>query len=396
MEQLVKRGNSVVMKTYSRFPIALECGNGMHVWDIEGKKYIDFVAGIAVNSLGYANEALERTIAEQAMKLIHCSNLYYTEPQIELAEQLVAHSDFDKVFFCNSGAESIESALKLARKYAKMKGKSGNEIITMLHSFHGRTYGAVTATGQDKYHKGLEPLLPDICHVPFNDFEALEKVVTDKTCAILLEPIQGEGGIIPADKQYLQKVRKLCDEKDILLIFDEVQCGVGRTGELFAYQTLGVIPDVATFAKGLAGGVPIGVMMAKDFVAQAFQPGDHASTFGGNSLATAAGVTVMKELFGNGLIENVRKNGAYMTEQLKKLQQKHSCIIDVRGIGFMQGIELNIPTSDVINKCIEMGLLLVGAGYDVIRFVPALIAEQRHIDEMITILDKALTVCENV
>ncbi len=396
MEQLVKRGNSVVMKTYSRFPIALECGNGMHVWDIEGKKYIDFVAGIAVNSLGYANEALERTIAEQAMKLIHCSNLYYTEPQIELAEQLVAHSDFDKVFFCNSGAESIESALKLARKYAKMKGKSGNEIITMLHSFHGRTYGAVTATGQDKYHKGLEPLLPDICHVPFNDFEALEKVVTDKTCAILLEPIQGEGGIIPADKQYLQKVRKLCDEKDILLIFDEVQCGVGRTGELFAYQTLGVIPDVATFAKGLAGGVPIGAMMAKDFAAQAFQPGDHASTFGGNSLATAAGVTVMKELFGNGLIENVRKNGAYMTEQLKKLQQKHSCIIDVRGIGFMQGIELNIPTSDVINKCIEMGLLLVGAGYDVIRFVPALIAEQRHIDEMITILDKALTVCENV
>ena len=203
-------------------------------------------------------------------------------------------------------------------------------------------------------------------------------------------------GIIPADKQYLQKVRKLCDEKDILLIFDEVQCGVGRTGELFAYQTLGVIPDVATFAKGLAGGVPIGAMMAKDFAAQAFQPGDHASTFGGNSLATAAGVTVMKELFGNGLIENVRKNGAYMTEQLKKLQQKHSCIIDVRGIGFMQGIELNIPTSDVINKCIEMGLLLVGAGYDVIRFVPALIAEQRHIDEMITILDKALTVCENV
>ena len=396
MEQLVKRGNSVVMKTYSRFPIALECGNGMHVWDIEGKKYIDFVAGIAVNSLGYANEALERTIAEQAMKLIHCSNLYYTEPQIELAEQLVAHSDFDKVFFCNSGAESIESALKLARKYAKMKGKSGNEIITMLHSFHGRTYGAVTATGQDKYHKGLEPLLPDICHVPFNDFEALEKVVTDKTCAILLEPIQGEGGIIPADKQYLQKVRKLCDEKDILLIFDEVQCGVGRTGELFAYQTLGVIPDVATFAKGLAGGVPIGAMMAKDFAAQAFQPGDHASTFGGNSLATAAGVTVMKELFGNGLIENVRKNGAYMTEQLKKLQQKHSCIIDVRGIGFMQGIELNIPTSDAINKCIEMGLLLVGAGHDVIRFVPALIAEQRHIDEMITILDKALTVCENV
>ena len=394
MEQLIARGNKVVMKTYNRFPIAIECGNGMYVWDIEGKKYIDFVAGIAVNSLGYASEALEKTIAEQAMKLIHCSNLYYTEPQIELAEKLVANSDFDKVFFCNSGAESIESALKLARKYAKMKEKAGNEIITMIHSFHGRTYGAVTATGQEKYHKGLEPLLPDVNHVVFNDFEALQNAVTDKTCAILLEPIQGEGGILPADKEYLQKVRKLCDEKDILLIFDEVQCGVGRTGNLFAYQTIEVVPDVATFAKGLAGGIPIGVMMAKDFVAQAFQPGDHASTFGGNSLATAAGLTVMKELFENGLLENVKRTGAYMTEQLKKLQQKHSCITDVRGIGFMQGIELSIPTADVINRCIEKGLLLVGAGHDVIRFVPALIAEERHIDAMIEILDKALTECE--
>ncbi len=394
MEQLIARGNKVVMKTYNRFPITIECGNGMYVWDIEGKKYIDFVAGIAVNSLGYASEALEKTIAEQAMKLIHCSNLYYTEPQIELAEKLVANSDFDKVFFCNSGAESIESALKLARKYAKMKEKAGNEIITMIHSFHGRTYGAVTATGQEKYHKGLEPLLPDVNHVVFNDFEALQNAVTDKTCAILLEPIQGEGGILPADKEYLQKVRKLCDEKDILLMFDEVQCGVGRTGNLFAYQTIGVVPDVATFAKGLAGGIPIGVMMAKDFVAQAFQPGDHASTFGGNSLATAAGLTVMKELFENGLLENVKRTGAYMTEQLKKLQQKHSCITDVRGIGFMQGIELSIPTADVINRCIEKGLLLVGAGHDVIRFVPALIAEERHIDAMIEILDKALTECE--
>lgn len=394
MEKLIEQGNQVVMKTYNRFPIALECGNGMYVWDIDGKKYIDFVAGIAVNSLGYAHEALNRTIAEQAMKLIHCSNLYYTEPQIELAELLVKHSDFDKVFFCNSGAESIESALKLARKYAKMKGKAGNEIITMIHSFHGRTYGAVTATGQDKYHKGLEPLMPDVNYVPFNDFDALEKAVTENTCAILLEPIQGEGGVIPADKEYLQKVRKLCDEKDILLMFDEVQCGVGRTGELFAYQTFGVVPDVATFAKGLAGGVPIGAMMAKDFAAAAFQPGDHASTFGGNSLATAAGVTVMKELFDNGLLDNVKRCGVYLTEQLKKLQQKHSCITDVRGIGYMQGIELNIPTGNVVNQCIKNGLLLVGAGHDVIRFVPALIAEERHIDAMIEILDKSLTECE--
>ena len=396
MEALVKQGNEVVMKTYSRFPIALDHGEGMYVWDIEGKKYIDFVAGIAVNSLGYAHPTLGKVIAEQAMKLIHCSNLYYTQPQIALAQWLVEHSDFDKVFFCNSGAESIESALKIARKYAKMKAKAGNEVITMLHSFHGRTYGAVTATGQEKYHKGLEPLLPDVCHVPFNDFEALQNAVTEKTCAILLEPIQGEGGILPAEKEYLQKMRKLCDEKDILLMFDEVQCGVGRTGELFAYQSYGVVPDVATFAKGLAGGVPIGAMMAKNFVAEAFQPGDHASTFGGNSLAAAAGVAVMKELFENGLLENVKKNGVYLTEQLKKLQQNHTCITDVRGIGFMQGNELNIPTGDVINACIEKGLLLVGAGYDVIRFVPALIAEQKHIDEMIAILDDALAICEKL
>ncbi len=395
MQALVNRGNEVVMKTYSRFPIALDHGEGMYVWDIEGKKYIDFVAGIAVNSLGYGHSALSSVIAEQAVKMIHCSNLYYTEPQIALAELLVKHSDFDKVFFCNSGAESIESALKIARKYAKMKQKAGNEIITMLHSFHGRTYGAVTATGQEKYHKGLSPLLPDVCHVPFNDFEALKNAVTEKTCAILLEPIQGEGGILPAEKEYLQKIRKLCDEKDILLIFDEVQCGVGRTGKLFAYQYYGVVPDVATFAKGLAGGVPIGAMMAKDFVAEAFQPGDHASTFGGNSLATAAGVVVMKELFENGLLENVNKNGAYLTQQLQKLQQNHSCITAVRGIGFMQGIALNIPTGDVISLCMEKGLLLVGAGYDVVRFVPPLIAEQKHIDEMIAILEEALTLCEN-
>lgn len=391
MEDLTKRGSNVIMNTYSRFPVALEHGEGMYVWDVNGKKYLDFVAGIAVNSLGYSNEKLGKKIAEQAMKLIHCSNLYYTEPQVELAEMLVNNSDFDKVFFCNSGAESIESALKLCRKYSKMKNKSGNEIITMLKSFHGRTYGAVTATGQDKYHIGLEPMLPEISHVPYNDFEVLKSAVSDKTCAILMEVIQGEGGIITADREYLKKVRALCDENDILLVFDEVQTGVGRTGKLFAFENFGVVPDMATFAKGLAGGVPIGCLMANNKAAEAFKPGDHASTFGGNSLATAAGTVVLNEILNNGLIENVRKQGLYLTQKLNELKANHESITDVRGIGFIQGIELNTEVSSIISNCINNGLLLVGAGANVIRFVPALIAGESEINEAVTILDNVLT-----
>lgn len=390
MMSWIQQGQGAVMHTYNRFPLVLDHGKGMYVWDVEGKKYLDFVAGIAVNSLGYANEKLGKVIAQQAMEMIHCSNLYYTKPQVALAKALTEHSDFDKVFFCNSGAESIEGALKLCRKYAVMKGKKGTDIITMEQSFHGRTYGAVTATGQSKYQKGLTPLLPGVRHVPYNDFEALENAVDDKVCAILMEPMQGEGGIIPAKKEYLQKVRALCDEKDILLVFDEIQTGVGRSGELFAYQTYGVAPDMATFAKGLAGGVPIGALMAKDFVAKAFSPGDHASTFGGNSLACSAGMVVMDELFQGGLLEHVKQQGAYLTEKLKELQSKNSCITDVRGMGLMQGISLNIPPSEVVAKCMEKGLLLVGAGKNVIRFVPALIVEKEHIDEMIAILGEVL------
>ncbi len=391
MKHLIEQGEEYVMHTYSRYPVVLEKGNGVYVWDVEGKKYIDFVAGIAVNSLGYAYPKLCAKITEQANKMLHCSNLYYTQPQIQLAKEIVEHSDFDKEFFCNSGAEAIESALKLSRKYAVMKQKPGREIITMEHSFHGRTYGAVTATGQDKYHKGLDPLLSDIIHVPFNDLEALKSAVNEKTCAVLLEPIQGEGGIIPADKAYLKQVRDLCTQNDILLIFDEIQCGVGRTGEFFAYQTYGIAPDAATFAKGLAGGIPIGCLMAKDFAAKAFAAGDHASTFGGNPLATAAGTVVMEELFQNGLLENVKKQGAYLTEKLQELQKKYACIAEVRGIGFMQGIQLTIPTAEVIHQCIEKGLLLVGAGYDVIRFVPPLITQKEQIDEEISILEAVLS-----
>ena len=390
MEELAARGEKVVMNTYSRFPIAFDHGKGMYVWDADGKKYLDFVAGIAVNSLGYGHERLGEKIAEQAMKLIHVSNLYYTEPQIELAEMICEHSGFDKVFFCNSGAESIEAALKICRKYASMKSKPGRDIITMEHSFHGRTYGAVTATGQEKYQKGLAPLMPGIKHVPFNDIEALKAAVDKNTCGILLEPVQGEGGIHPADKEYLRAVRKICDENDIVLVFDEIQCGVGRCGELFAYQALGVTPDAATFAKGLAGGVPIGALMATNKLAEAFKPGDHASTFGGNPLATSAGTVVLDELFNNGLLENVKKQGEYLKNKLLELKGKYPIIKDVRGIGLMQGIELGIPVAPVIAECINNGLLLVGAGTNVIRFVPALIVKSGDIDEAMRILEKAI------
>lgn len=390
MDELVSRGSRCVMNTYSRFSVALEHGEGMRVWDIEGKEYLDFVAGIAVNSLGYNHKKLSEAIANQSKAMIHCSNLYYTEPQIELAERLVENTDFDKVFFCNSGAEANEAALKLCRKYAKLKNKKGSDIITMLKSFHGRTYGAVTATGQEKYQKGLDPLLPGISHVPYNDFEALKAVVSDETCGILMEVIQGEGGIIPAHKEYLENVRKLCDSLDILLIFDEVQTGVGRSGALFAYQLYNVVPDAVTSAKGLAGGVPIGALLTNEKAAEAFKPGDHASTFGGNPLAAAAANVVLTELVDNGLLENVQKQGIYLTGKLMELKAKHSIIKDLRGIGLIQGIELSIPAGAVIADCIEHGLLLVGAGPDVIRFVPALIVTKNEIDEAITILDEAL------
>lgn len=390
-ESLASRGEKVVMKTYSRYPIAFERGEGVYLWDSNGKKYLDFVAGIAVNSLGCANEKLVKAISEQAGKLIHVSNLYYTKPQIELAEKLVKYSDFDKVFFCNSGAESNEAALKLCRKYAVMKNKPGREIITMVHSFHGRTYGAVTATGQDKYHKGLDPLLPDIKYATYNDFESVKEAVNENTCAIMMEPIQGEGGVIPADKEFLEQVRALCDEKDILLIFDEVQTGVGRSGCLFCYQKYGVVPDIITLAKGLAGGVPVGAMMTKDSVAAAFAPGDHASTFGGNPLATAAGNVVIDEIMNNGILDNVEKCGKRLAEKLNEIKQKHLHIKEVRGMGLMQGMELDIPVADVVKASIDNGLLLVGAGANVIRFVPGLIITEQQIDEAMEILDRTLT-----
>lgn len=381
-------GEKYIMHTYNRFPITLAAGRGMYVYDEHGKEYLDFVAGIAVNSLGHNHPKLVKAITDQAARLIHVSNLYWTEPQVNLAKKLAENGELDKVFFCNSGAESIEGALKLARRYGSKTGRQ--EIITMNHSFHGRTFAAVTATGQQHYQEHFGDMFPHIKYADFNDIDSLKAAVTDNTCAVLMEPVQGEGGIHPADTEYLKQVRQLCDEKDILLMFDEVQCGVGRLGTLFAYQTFGVVPDVVSMAKGIAGGIPCGVVMAKQKVADVFSAGDHASTFGGNPLATAAGNVVVDELLG-GLLDNVKANGKYLTEKLNELKAKHDCIIDVRGIGFMQGMELNKPVAPVIAAAIDNGLLLVNAGSSIIRFVPSLIAAKEDIDKAMEILDAALS-----
>lgn len=393
-----ERGDKVLMNTYGHFPICIEKGEGVYLYDSNGKKYLDFVAGIAVNTLGSGNIKLIKAISEQAEKLIHCSNLYYTLPQIELAEMLTANTAFDKVFFCNSGAEAIECMLKLCRKYAATKSAEAgsdtapSEIIAMQNSFHGRTYGSLTLTAQPKYHKGFEPLLPDIKYVPYNDFKALLSTISGNTAAIIMEVIQGEGGIIPAEKEYLKKVRELCNETGVLLVFDEIQTGIGRSGHLYAHQAVGITPDIITSAKGLAGGVPIGAVLARDFAAKSFAPGDHGSTFGGNPLACSAALAVLDELLNNGLLDHIKDVGEYLGKQLNSLKNKNNSIKDVRGVGLMRGIELydSVSSNEIINKCIDHGLLLIGAGKNVIRFVPPLTIEKSHIDKAIATLSEAL------
>lgn len=388
---ILDKNNKYVMNTYNSFPIVLTEGKGVYVWDEDGKKYIDFVAGIAVNVLGYSDKEYIGAVKTQFEKIHHCSNLYITKPVVELAEVLVENSDFDKAFFCNSGTESMEASIKLARKYGfKNKGEKAVEIISMKDSFHGRSLGALTATGQDKYHEGFGPLIPGVKYAKFNDFASLEELINENTCGIILEVIQGEGGVNPIDKEYLEKVRKICDEKDIVLIFDEVQTGIGRTGNLFGYQAYGIAPDVIALAKGLGGGVPIGAMMAKQKFADAFSPGDHASTFGGNPIATTAGGHILDRLLNKGLLENAKESGKYLREKLEEIKNKYEFIKDVRGIGLMQGIQVDIEPKEIIGKSIENGLLLVGAGSNVIRFVPPLIVTKEEIDEAIGILDKTL------
>ena len=396
MKEWIERGSKVIMNTYSQFPIVIEKGNGVYLWDSEGKKYLDFIAGIAVNALGYNDSDYVEQISLQLSKLQHCSNLYWMIPSIELSEVLVQNSCFDKVFYCNSGAEAVEAAIKLSKKYGKKHhGENCYEIITMKKSFHGRTMATVTATGQTKYQKGFDPLMPGFSYVEFNNFNELEEAVSDKTCAILIEPIQGEGGINPAEKSYLQKVRSLCDKNDIVLIFDEVQCGIGRIGEIFAYQLFNIKPDIVSLAKGLGGGFPIGAMLAVQSKAEAFQPGDHASTFGGNPLACTAGKTVLNKLLEKGVLENVQTQGKYLKDKLIELKVKFEMIIDVRGYGLMLGMELNCSVKNIVVESMNKGLLLLGAGENVLRFVPPLIIGKSEIDEGLEILEGVLQQFQN-
>ncbi|MCS6285991.1 MAG: Acetylornithine aminotransferase [Nitrospirota bacterium] len=386
-EELKDYAAKYLMQTYARQPISIVRGRGAKVYDMEGREYIDFVGGIAVNILGHGHPDLVQAIQRQAAQLIHVSNLYYTEPQVRLAQMLVDHSCADRVFFCNSGAEANEAAIKLARRYGHEKhGASRFEIITMKNSFHGRTMATLTATGQDKVQKGFEPLVPGFVYAPFNDFAAIEALVTDKTTAIMLEPIQGEGGVHVADQAYLKNLRELCTQKDILLIFDEVQTGMGRTGTLFAYQQLGVEPDIMTLAKGLGGGMPIGACLAKEAVAAVFTAGSHASTFGGNPLACAAGLAVCRILIEGRVLEQARRMGDYLAKGLADFKDRHRAVRDVRGLGLLQGLEVEIDAKAVVADCLTRGVLVNATSERVLRFVPPLIISQAEIDRVLETL----------
>ncbi|MFZ3055943.1 MAG: acetylornithine transaminase [Smithella sp.] len=390
-KEIMASANEYIMNTYKRFPVVLVKGSGVKVWDVNGKEYLDFAAGIAVCSLGHSHPQVIAAVKEQIEKLTHVSNLYYTEPQIQLAKLLVDNSFADKVFFCNSGAEANEAAIKLARKYAhENMGPDKFELITMKDSFHGRTMATITATGQEKFQFGFTPLLEGFTYVPFNDLQALEKAISAKTCGVMLEPIQGEGGVNIPDEKYLASVREICDRYGILLIVDEVQAGMGRTGKLFAYEHSGIKPDIMTLAKALGNGFPIGAMLATDKISKAFVPGNHASTFGGNPLATAAANATVKTILQEGILEHCRKMGDYFLLQLKKLQQKHKIIKDVRGTGLMLAAQLNIESSDIVNECLRRGLLIISAGSKTLRFVPPLIITTGDIDQAMGVLDEVM------
>ncbi len=378
-----------VIPNYIRNPILLLKASGVDVWDAEGKHYLDLFSGWAVSLLGHCHPNVVKAIQNQAAKLQHAPNIYYTEPQGLLARHISEKSFGGQCFFCNSGAEANEAAIKLARIHNSNTGKY--KIITLSNSFHGRTLATVTATAQPKYHKGFAPLVEGFSYVPFNDLEALKKAVDDKTCAIMLEPIQGEGGINITSKDFLQGVRKLCDEKGLLLILDEVQCGMGRTGKYFAYQHYDIEPDIMTLAKALGGGVAIGAMTAKKEIAKSLVPGSHASTFGGNPLACAAGMAVFETIEKDNLLANVKKMGDYSLEQLRSLQKTYKIIHEVRGVGLMIGIELNINGAEIIKNCIQAGLFLNCTHEKVIRFMPPLNVKKEHIDEGLNILKAILS-----
>jgi predicted acetylornithine/succinylornithine family transaminase len=391
-EEIIARGQTVVMNTYGRLPMALIRGEGSWVWDAEGKRYLDFLTGLAVNSLGHSHPAVVAAIQEQAKLLLHTSNLYWIPNQVALAERLVANSFADKAFFCNSGAEANEGAIKLARKYAKKHyGEQKFEVISLESSFHGRTLATLTATGQKKYQAGYEPLPAGFSYVKLNDCSELENAVNDKTAAVLLEPIQGEGGVYPADKEFLQTARRLCDKYGALLIYDEVQCGLGRSGKLFTYEWSGVTPDIMTLAKALGGGVPIGAILATDKAAAAFQPGDHASTFGGNPLATAVGCAVLDVMLAEDFMEDVRKQAVYFRNGLEKLAAKYQTGGLIRGQGMILGWPVAQLGPEIVEACRQEGLLINCVGGLTLRFLPPLNVRETEIDQALAILDKVFS-----
>ncbi len=390
-DQIMERADQVIANTYKRFPIVLLRGSGCSLFDTQGNRYTDFVAGIAVCNLGHAHPGITRAMTAQAETLWHVSNLYYTVPQVELADWLVHHSFAERVFFCNSGAEANEAAIKLARKFFKERGENQRfRLITMEQSFHGRTMATLSATGQDKIKKGFDPVLDGFDFVPFNDVEAVQAKIGPSTAAVLLEPVQGEGGVRCPDAEYLKAVRRICDDTGVLLIFDEIQTGMGRTGKLFAYEHFGIEPDIMTLAKALANGLPIGAMLAKESVASAFGPGAHASTFGGTPIVTAAALEVCKTLVDKNVIAAGKAIGEYFKAKLLWLKERHAIVDDVRGIGLLLGMKLSIKGESLVTRCLQQGFLINCIQENILRFVPPLIITKEEIDALVQCLDELL------
>lgn len=387
---IIQNAELFIANTYKRFPVVFTKGHGCTLWDSEGKAYIDFVAGIAVCNLGHAHPKISTAICEQSQRLLHVSNLYYTVPQVHLAKWLTENSFADKVFFCNSGAEANEAAIKLARKYAKERMDGKFRIVAMQNSFHGRTMATLSATGQNKIKIGFDPVLDGFDFVPFNDIKSLKKTIGSSTCAVMVEPIQGEGGVRCADESYFKELRALCDEIGILLIFDEIQTGMGRTGKLFAYEHYGIEPDIMTLAKALGNGLPIGSMLTKESIAQAFGHGSHASTFGGTPIVTAASLAVAEIFKQDNILERCQQTGAYFKQRLLQLKEKKEAIVEVRGKGLLLGMELNIAGEPVVKACMEKGCLINCIQGNILRFIPPLIIQENEIDSLITCLEEVL------
>ena len=391
-EEYIKREEGAMLHTYNRFPVVLEKGEGVYLYDTDGKKYLDFAAGIAVEALGYGNRKYNDALKDQIDKLMHTSNLYYNLPIMEAAEKILKVSKMDRVFFTNSGTEAIEGAIKAAKKYAYTRdGHTDHEIIAMNHSFHGRSLGALSVTGNKHYQEPFEPLLGGIRFADFNDLESVKAQLTDKTCAILFETVQGEGGIYPATQEFMDGIEKICKERDILLILDEIQCGMGRTGEMFAWQGYGVKPDIMTSAKALGCGVPVGAFLMTERIAEkSLKPGDHGTTYGGNPFVGAAVSTVLDIFEELNLPAHVKEISAYLEEKLDALVDKYDCLTQRRGVGLIQGVVTTKPVGELTSKALEEGLLIISAGSDVLRFVPPLVIEKEHVDEMIEKLDHTL------